>query len=142
MELGVDEAPTRGLHRYIGLVAAALGQHGAAHSVRLDPPVTAYLMLARRLPEFPDHHTELVWYERHGWAVALQLSRDDLVTISYLGIDVLPAPRVVAGFAERMCDGAFPGLLRAPVLCDPDGPDLPMRLTGYAWPTHSPDAHD
>jgi len=53
--------------------------------------------------------------------------------VSYLGGEVLPAPRVVARFASELVAGSGPGQAEPPSFRTLDEPDdLPARLADYA----------
>jgi hypothetical protein len=138
MELEFDGAPARGLRRYVRLVAAASGLSGDSYCVQLDPPANAYLALERRLPGFADRDVALLWDERQGWALAIETtSGEDLVVVSYLGVDVLPAPRTVAEFAEQLLGNEFPGQPEPPNFRASDCDDgLSEQLAAYAAPAY------
>ncbi|NIH87479.1 hypothetical protein FHX45_004372 [Amycolatopsis granulosa] len=133
MYLEYEDAQARGLRRYVRLVTEALGLGGNAYFVQLDPPpANAYLALERRLPEFPDRDAALLWSEDTGWSLVVESHcGEDLIVLSYLGTDVLPAPRVVARFAEDLCDGTARGVLDPP---GRDPVDVRERLAAYAAP--------
>ncbi|PXY19399.1 DUF6292 family protein [Prauserella muralis] len=139
MELDPHGAPARGLRRYVRLVEQELGLSGHGSCVHLDPPVSAYLALEGQLPGFEDRDVALIWDEEHGWAVAVE-SRcgEDLLVVSYLGGSVLPAPRVVARFAERLLAGDLPGQPEPPHLrLAGTEDDLSARLGDYAEPVEA-----
>jgi uncharacterized protein DUF6292 len=139
MELDPRSRSPRGLRRYVGLVTEALGYSGHAFHVQIESPASAYIPLDERMPAFPDRDVALLWDERHGWCGAIETaSGDDLIVVSYLGADVLPAPRVVARFASELVAGSGPGQAEPPAFRTLDEPDdLPARLADYA---PSPDA--
>lgn len=134
MELQSHDAAARGLRRYVHLVAEALALSGDGSYLELEPPVGAYLALDQRLPQFPTRDAALLWDELHGWSLAVESrSAEDLLVHAYLGIDILPAPHVVARFAAKLVQGEQTG--------QPDPPnlrtlhvqdDLPQRLAAYA----------
>lgn len=133
MYLEYEDAQARGLRRYVKLVTEALGLGGNAYFVQMDPPpANAYLALERRLPEFPDRDAALMWSEDTGWCLVVE-SRfgEDLIVLAYLGADILPAPPVVARFAEDLCDGVAAGALEPPAR---DPLDVHERLAAYAAP--------
>jgi hypothetical protein len=100
-----------GLRRYVGLVTEALGYPEHAFHVQTESPATVYIPLDGRIPAFPDRDVALLWDERHGWCGSIEpASGGDLIVVSYLGTDVLPTPRVVAGFAGELIRGEGPGL--------------------------------
>jgi anti-anti-sigma factor len=134
MDLEFDGDPERGLHRYVGMVAEALGLHGEGWAVQVEPPASVYLPVQDRLARLPDRDVALLWDERSGWSGAIE-SPDgtDLTVLRYLGVDVLPAPRTVARFAARLLAGEEPGQPDRPRLRAADDPDdLPGRLAAYA----------
>jgi Family of unknown function (DUF6292) len=125
---------TRGLRRYVALVTEALGYSEHAFHVQTEPPATGYIPLDGRIPSFPDRDVALLWDERHGWCGAIETaSGEDLIVVSYLGTDVLPAPRVVARFAADLVDGSGPGQAEPPGFRGAEADDdLADRLAGYA----------
>lgn len=133
MELETEGRAARGLRRYLGLVAEKLGVGGAV-SVQLEEPVSAYIPLDGRLRRFPDHDVALVWDEEDGWAVGIETDAGSpVVVLSYLGEDVLPAPRVVARFVLDVFGERFPGRPDRPRLRPVEpADDLMRRLTQYA----------
>jgi Family of unknown function (DUF6292) len=134
MELDPRSRSARGLRRYVGLVTEALGYTGHAFHAQIESPAGAYIPLDERMPAFPDRDVALLWDERHGWCGAIETaSGDDLIVVSYLGADVLPAPRVVARFAAELVAGSGPGQAAPPAFRTLDAPDdLPARLADYA----------
>ena len=134
-----DTLPARGLHRYVRLVADALGLAGEGWYVQLEPPAaTVYLPLQDRMERFPGRDVALLWDEEHGWALAVEShSGEDLLVLAYFGDDVLPAPRAVAAFAEKIIGGVDPGpALSAELRRAGDDDDLSDRLAGYATSVH------
>lgn len=134
MELEPRSRTSRGLHRYVGLVSEALGQTGDAFWVHVESPATGYIPLDDRAPAFPNRDLALLWDERHGWSAAIETaSGEDLIVISYLGVDILPAPRVVARFAADLVAGKGPGQADPPAFREADADDdLAERIAGYA----------
>jgi hypothetical protein len=134
MELEPRSQLTRGLRRYVGLVTEALGYREHAFHVQTEPPATGYIPLDGRIPAFPDRDVALVWDERHGWCGAIETaSGEDLLVVSYLGTDVLPAPRVVARFAADLIAGSGPGQAEPPGFRGAEADDdLADRLARYA----------
>lgn len=134
MDLEFSSAAVRGLTGYVQRVATALGLSGHGFFVQTENPANAYLALDTRAPRFPTRDAALVWDEVHGWAAALERhSGEDLVILSYLGDDVLPAPEVVAKFTHQVLAGIFPDRTTPTILRaagDDDG--LPARLARYA----------
>lgn len=129
MELDLYGAPARGLRRYVWLVAEALGVGPGCCYVQLESPVQAYIPLDERLPRLPGSDVALIWDATHGWAAGVEdgLSAE-VVPLSYLTGDILPAPEVVAGFVASFLAGD--------PHCAPEPPapirDLPERLAAFA----------
>lgn len=134
MELEPRNRSMRGLRRYVRLVTEALGYTGHACHVQTEPPATGYIPIDERIPAFPGRDVALLWDERHGWCGAIETaSGEDLIVVSYLGGDVLPAPRVVARFAEELIAGEGPGQPEPPAFRSADAEDdLADRLADYA----------
>ncbi|MFI9456654.1 DUF6292 family protein [Amycolatopsis sp. NPDC052450] len=134
MEPEFDDVILKGLHRYVSLVIEALGLHGDACCVQLEPIASAYIALERRLPSRPDRDVALLWDERHGWALAVETSSgEDLIVVGYQGLELLPPPRVVATFAESMYSDEATALLEPPQLGAAEAEDgLALRLAAYA----------
>jgi hypothetical protein len=132
MELEFSSAAARGLARYVRLIASELDLAEHGYYTQLDTPAHAYLALDTRAEDHPTQDAALVWDEVHGWAVAVE-SRADLVVLSYLGDDVLPAPRVVAALTRQVLAGTAPVRATPPALREADDhDDLPARLASYA----------
>lgn len=133
-----DESLSRGLHRYLALVAEALGLTGQGWSVQPRPPATGYLALDRRTTEFPDRDTALLWDERTGWSLVAETpGSGEMRTIARLPGDVLPPPQVVARFARDAAESAG---TTAPEVTPASHPaDVPTRLAAYARPPHPPE---
>ncbi|HEU5472656.1 MAG TPA: DUF6292 family protein [Actinophytocola sp.] len=139
MDIEFDAIPARGLHRYVRLVADALGLGGEGWYVQLEPAsTTVYLPLQARLDRFPDRDVALLWDEENGWSVAVEShSSEDLIVLGYLGLDVLPGPRVVAQFATGVMAGWDCGRPKPPRLRSAGAEDsLRRRLSGYAASVH------
>jgi len=134
MELDPRSRSTLGLRRYVRLIIEALGSSGEAFWVQSEQPVTAYLPLDDRVPAFPDRDLALLWDERHGWCGAIETGAgEDLIVLSYLGTDILPAPRLVARFATELAAGSGPGQAEPPAFRAVDADDdLADRLADYA----------
>lgn len=134
MEQHPRSLPSRGLRRYVGLVSEALGQTGEAFWVHMESPATGYIPLDDRMPAFRDRDLALLWDERHGWCGAIETaSGEDLIVLSYLGLDILPTPRVVARFADDLVAGTGPGQAAPPAFRTLDADDdLDVRLAQYA----------
>jgi len=134
MELEPRSRSAHGLRRYAGLVTEALGYTGQAFHVQTECPATAYIPLDERMPAFPGRDVALLWDERHGWCGAIETaSGEDLIVVSYLGTDVLPAPRVVARFATGLVAGNGPGQAAPPGFREAGADDdLAARLAAYA----------
>ena len=143
MELEFESAAARGLRRYVTLVSEALGLTGPGWTVQLETPLSAYVAVDLRHPDFPDWDTALLWHERRGWALAVEpRATGDLRVVAYLGGDPLPAPGEVASFAIRETGrtragspAAFPDPPRPP---GGDRADLIDRLAALAVPGSGP----
>ncbi|MFS8104267.1 DUF6292 family protein [Lentzea alba] len=123
-----------GLHRYVQLVAAALGADLNGSRYGWSSEATAYLPLPQRMPGNDDHRLALVWDEKSGWSVGVEIDDDFLVLASY-SEDIVPAPRVVAAFVHNVVvDGHVPAVLSG----DYRRSEVLLRLAAYA-PT-GPDA--
>ncbi|NUT46763.1 MAG: hypothetical protein HOV94_05500 [Saccharothrix sp.] len=129
-----DDAPTRGLRRYVEAVASGLGLSGPCWRTDPGPPATAYVAVEPGLPSFADRDFLLLWDEEYGWAAAVRpRSGEPPVVLTYRGGDVLaPVPDVV-GYVAALRRGDHPGdprpiRLRAYGAAD----DLVERLRGYA----------
>jgi hypothetical protein len=131
MNLDRESAAARGLRRYVGLVADAVGIGAAASAVQLDEPVNVYLPLERCIAEYPEHDLALLWDERYGWMLAIEVpGTTQLTVLGYLTDTLLPPPRVVADYVTRACSGAGLGQPRPEQPAD--DADLADRLATYA----------
>lgn len=132
MNLDEDAPPAHGLRRYLELVGAAAGAGPDLVVWTMDVPATAYIPLEGRLPGFSELDVALVWDEQVGWAAAIEVdSGYDLIEVSYLAGDVLPAPPAVGRFVTALVAGGRPGRPDRVVLRAVDDPDLDRRLTRY-----------
>ncbi|MCP2205202.1 hypothetical protein LX90_008940 [Lentzea flava] len=135
-DLSSDPAQ-RGLHRYVQLVAAALGADLDRCRYEWDTQATAYLPLPQHIPgmtEFPaqaGHRLALAWDEQSGWSAGVDTGNDFLVLATYLD-DIVPAPRVVAAFVCDVADGT--AVASAPSDMDTGHSKAQVRqqLTAYA----------
>ncbi len=136
MESGFGEAVIRGLHRYVRSVIEELGMHGDEFYAHLEPTAGAYIALDRKLPDHPDQDVALVWDERYGWSLALETnSSEDLITVAYHGLEILPSPTAVAAFTREVCAGEDDGRSStAPTGIMESDVTLAERLTGYFRP--------
>lgn len=134
MELSSRDAAARGLHRYASLIADTLQLSEQDYDVQLGPPTSLYFALNKRLGGFPARDLALIWDERNGWSAAIEvLDMPDVIPVSYLGHDILPAPRVVAAFVGSLLGGARAGQPNPPEFRTPDtDDDLAERLAAYA----------
>jgi Family of unknown function (DUF6292) len=134
MDLDFDSAAARGLRCYIRMVAVALDLDAESASVQLEPPVSAYLALADRLPLFPTRDVALVWDEEHGWAAGIETdSGEEVIMLCYLDSDVLPEPSVVAQFVRGLSGERLSGRPTPPAFRSAeDRDDLRIRLARYA----------
>jgi Family of unknown function (DUF6292) len=124
----------RGLRRYLRQICQALAVGPEASCWDLDDVATAYIALDGRLPGYPNHDLALIWDEENGWAAALETTTgDDLIVLSYLGVDVLPPARLVSEFVAELRADRYPGQPEPPefrVAFADDG--LAGRLSRYA----------
>lgn len=136
VELDGDSSAAHGLREYVRLVATALGLRGQSWLVQLESPVNVYIALDERLRLFPARDVALTWDEEHGWSLCVESNaHEDLVVLSHLGTDVLPAPEAVACAVRSYVDQPSRGQ-RMTFRSANDHDDLPARLTGYvARPT-------
>lgn len=134
MDLELHSLAAQGLSRYLRLVTRALGLAGTGSYIQWEPPANAYLALHDRMPLFPTSDIALVWHEERGWAIGIETdASEDLIIMSYLPDDVLPAPRVVAEFARSVVAGEHAGQSQPAVLRSrDDDDDLHARLIDYA----------
>lgn len=148
MQRDENSAATRGLRRYITLVAQAVGIGAESTYLQMEPVSEAYLALSDRLVGFPERDVALLWDEKHGWALALETHGGaDLIVLGYLGLSVLPAPQVVARYVADATAGRGVGDLDPPDFSldtDEQTPDVLARLADYApgapWlPEREPD---
>ena len=139
VELEFETAPARGLRQYVRLVAEALNLGAHGYCVQLDPPTDVYLALDGRLARYPTRDVALTWDEEHGWAACIEThSGEDLIVLSYLGTELLPAPRLVAQFVDQLFAEEFPGQPDPPAFRRAGEADaLFERLAGYATPTRN-----
>lgn len=79
-----------------------------ATDFEVSDTATAYLGLAVRSAEHPDHDLMLVWSERHGWALAVETAPAERpAVLAYLGADVVADPTEVARFVkDALADSA------------------------------------
>lgn len=132
---GVESA----LHAYTEAVAGALKIRPEYTCCSMDSPASAYIALEERLPEFSDRDLAMIWDERFGWAVANESScGEELITVSYLGIDQVPAPDRVVAFLESVLSGADPGVNDPPDFAQ--GVDLGEKLRAAMLPRVGTDA--
>ncbi|MFC4852082.1 DUF6292 family protein [Actinophytocola glycyrrhizae] len=149
MELDFDDTVVLGLHGYVRMVSRALGLRGECSYVQPDRPVSAYLAVDGRLPGHPDRDVALLWDEHRGWSAAVETdSGEELVTVTHLGQDLLPAPETVAAWArdllhpDRGPGHAVPlDVLPVKVGAGADASTVRQHLTAYLRPvvptTHS-----
>jgi hypothetical protein len=98
-------------------VAHAVNVAVEATDFEVSDTATAYLGLAVRSAEHPDHDLMLVWSERQGWALAVETApAEQPAVLAYLGADVVPEPVTVARFVRA-------------ALADPEGAEhAPPRI--------------
>jgi hypothetical protein len=110
----MDAAPNSeaalGLGRYVAAVARLLGVSADAMYHEVGDLASAYIALPMRHPLFVEHDLMLVWDERHGWSVGLEIDTlDGPVVLSYLGPDPLPTPGRIRHFVDEVVVGNCPG---------------------------------
>lgn len=103
---GLQHPAITALRAYLAGVGRELGVGLESCTIDHDTPVSAYLALDIRLPQYPGRDVALLWDERHGWAAAVEThSGEDLLRYSHLGGNtVFPPPRVVADFVTTLHD--------------------------------------
>jgi uncharacterized protein DUF6292 len=133
MDLDFGFPAAHGLRCYVRLVAEELGLTGESSYIQLEPPVHAYLAVDGRLAAFPARDVALLWDERHGWAAGVETDPgEELILLSYLDDDILPAPKLVACFVRGVITGT-PGQLDRPAFRTVGADDdLESRLVAYA----------
>lgn len=120
------------LRAYVAVVAGALGVPEDSTCAMPGKPATAYIALEARLPAFPDRDLALLWEDTQGWAAAIEThSGEDVIVVSYLGIEVVPAPREVVAFLHALLADEQPGRIDPPNF-EPR-PDLVERLATYGY---------
>lgn len=103
IELDFDDSAVRGLDTYVRQVRLALGLRGDSSFIQPDTPLSAYIALDGRLPEYPDHDVALLWDEHAGWSAAVEGdSTDEPLPVANLGADLLPAPEAVAEWVRGL----------------------------------------
>ncbi|WP_024877420.1 DUF6292 family protein [Saccharomonospora piscinae] len=121
-EMGSTDPMVGGLRTYVRSVVETLGMSGDSSYVQSEP-LSLYLAVDGHLPGYPHRDVALLWDERCGWAGALETGcGEDLIVVSYLGDDPLPAPEVVASYTAALLRGDSPGQ-RTP----PDFPTAEVR---------------
>jgi hypothetical protein len=97
---------TRGLAGYVAAIAAALDVSVEATASEVTDTATAYLALAVRTKEHPGRDLMLVWSEQRGWRLAVETDpTEQPAVLAYLGADLVPEPRTVAGFVRDVLAG-------------------------------------
>ena len=141
MDLDGEGAAARGLHRYVRLVAEAVGVGAEASVVQLHDPVGAYLALDRCHPAYPGQDLALLWDERHGWALGVETNGGvEVRVLSCLAVELLPAPRLVGKFVDWACRRAetpAPPSFEALAVAE-----LTERLAAYAKPLRHINIHE
>jgi hypothetical protein len=92
------------LRTYLRAVTEQLDIGLESCTIDHDTPVSAYVALDTRHPEYPDRDLALLWDERHGWAAAIEShSGEELIVLRYLAGDTItPPPSTVAGFIAAL----------------------------------------
>lgn len=133
MELGIDQALAHGLRRYVEQTVAALALTGRPYCLDVAHPMSAYVALNARLPNFPDCDTALLWDERYGWAGALETDTSSQLTVlSYCGSALLPSPATVAQFTHDFLAGLVSPSTASPVFSIDDRDQLTTGLISYS----------
>ncbi|KAA9154705.1 hypothetical protein FPZ12_031510 [Amycolatopsis acidicola] len=126
------DAAESALRAYIAVTAKALGVPPDSTCCTMGRPATGYIALDDRLPGFPDRDLALLWEDTRGWAAAIETHcGEDLIVVSYLGVDPVPAPHQVAGFVKDLLADAQPGSITPPEF--PVTPDLLRRLAAFGY---------
>ncbi|WP_189259788.1 DUF6292 family protein [Lentzea flava] len=126
-----DADTTRcGLHRYVQLVAAALGTGLEGSWYGWNTEATAYLPLPVSPCSAGGHGQRftLLWHERSGWSLGVG-THDEVVVFATYGHDVVPAPRVVAAFVHDVMRGSHEPAVTA---ADYVRGEVRLRLAAYA----------
>ena len=110
MNVAPDSEAALGLGRYVAAVARLLGVSADSMYHEVGDLASAYISLPNRHPLFAEHDLMLVWDERTGWSVGLEIDTlDGPVILSYLGPDPLPTPGQVRHFVDEVVVGNSPG---------------------------------
>ncbi|SNR28677.1 hypothetical protein SAMN06265360_101247 [Haloechinothrix alba] len=106
MDADTTDDLSRGLAAYVHAVAKALDVPVEGTTCEVSDTATAYLALATRLANYPDHDLMLVWSEQHGWEAAVE-TEPGVVTevIAYFGDEPLPEPGQVLAFVRAIVEG-------------------------------------
>ncbi|SFQ32396.1 hypothetical protein SAMN05421810_106126 [Amycolatopsis arida] len=122
----------RGLAAYVRTVAEAVGVPEEAVDFEVSDTATAYLGLARRWRNRPEHDLMLVWSERHGWSLAAETEpTQDPVVLAHFGPDLVPAPAEVARFVTDVLAGHGRGRPRPDLSVADDRARLTELLGAY-----------
>lgn len=110
MNVAPNSEAALGLGRYVAAVARLLGVPADAMYHEVGDLASAYIALPTRHPLFTEHDLMLVWDERHGWSVGLEIDTlDGPVVLAYLGPDPLPTPGRIRHFVDEVVVGNCPG---------------------------------
>lgn len=96
------DAAERGLRHYLRLIVELLGADLDAAWYEWVPEITAYLPLDVCVTA-SSRTFALRWDERAGWAIGLD--DDDFHVVARHSESIVPPPRVVAAFAQRVVAG-------------------------------------
>ena len=131
MNVAPGSAAAKGLGRYVRAVAELLSVSEDAIYHEVGDLATAYVALPSRHPTFPEYDLMLVWDERHGWSVGLEVDNlDGPVVLTYFGTELLPTPRRIRAFVDEVTVGSCPGQPNAPSCRSRDR--LAARLAEFA----------
>lgn len=110
MNVAPDSEAAQGLGRYVTAVARLLGVSDDAMYHEVGDLASAYIALPNRHPLFAEYDLMLVWDERHGWAIGLEIDTlDGPVLLGYFGPDHLPTPGRLRHFVDEVVVGNCPG---------------------------------
>lgn len=122
-----------GLAGYVRAVARALGVPSSGTACESETRCAAYIALPRRGAGHPGRDLMAEWSARNGWAVVLEETPQARAEpVARLGPDLVPAPRVVAGFVGEVLTGRRTGGNGAAESAEGDRGRLRELLVPYA----------
>lgn len=135
IESDTPETFARGLRRYIGNVAAALGVGLESCVIDSTTPASAYVALDVRLPRFPGRDLALLWDERFGWSAAVEAHcGEELLVLAYRGGELLATPKDVTRFVTDLRANRSTGTSAPPQIDVPTQQAMLRRVCDYAMP--------